>query len=102
MNWAKRREGMRRAWARMTPEQRAARGEAIRAGLARRQDVLGPEEQAYLERLARRRQLRDLGEADAGARCGVCGLLQPHECLDGAQVVASEPAAFPVRAGRRS
>ncbi|HKO84468.1 MAG TPA: hypothetical protein VJ140_07860, partial [Actinomycetota bacterium] len=51
-------------------------------------------------RLARRRKLRNLDVDTAGPRCGVCGLLEPHECLDGAMVRVNEPESFPVR--RRS
>jgi hypothetical protein len=57
----------------LTPEQQ----QAVDRVLARRR------------RLTRRRNWRDEDLPDPGPRCPVCGLLEPHECLDGAQVVRS-------------
>jgi hypothetical protein len=41
--------------------------------------------EAAAVRLARRRALRDLDWQQV-SRCGVCGLAEPHECLDAVEV----------------
>lgn len=65
-----------------------ANRQAVRDRLATRFAPLTPEhlEQRRL-RLKRRRALRDVEHEQAGPRCGVCGLLEPHVCLDGVEVV---------------
>jgi hypothetical protein len=83
---AERAASVRNSWSEMSPQDREERRQAIRAGIARRFDPVTPEGQAYRARLARRRWLRNLVEQDAGDRCRVCGLLQPHECLDQVEV----------------
>jgi hypothetical protein len=70
----------------LTEEQRQKHREAIRRGIARRFEPVSPEEQQRRDRLGRRRALRNLLEQDAGPRCGVCGLLEPHTCLDEVEV----------------
>lgn len=87
MTWVKTRESVRRAWAKLTPEQREKRRAAIRAGIARRHEPPSPEEQAHIARLGRRRALRELVEEESGPRCGACGLLEPHECMDRVEVI---------------
>jgi hypothetical protein len=61
-------ESVRRTWAALTEKQRSRRRQAIREGIARRVVPASP-------------------DVHAGDRCGVCGLLQPHECMDAVEVI---------------